>query len=50
MPNILIHLPAGAYSHDSRQELVLRVNEATALAEQVPDHPRSKRCPTVFRV
>lgn len=39
MPNILIHLPTGAYPDASRQDLIRRINEAAALAEQLPEHP-----------
>lgn len=42
MPNILIHLPAGAYPDASRQDLVRHINEAAALAEQLPEHPRHR--------
>lgn len=42
MPNILIHLPASAYPGTSRQDLVRRLNEAAAQAEQIPEHPRHR--------
>lgn len=42
MPNIMIHLPAGAYPNESRQVLVRLINEAAAQAEQLPYHPRHR--------
>lgn len=42
MPNIVLKLPQGAYPGASRERLVRAVNEAAALAEQIPDAPHQR--------
>ncbi|NWD06344.1 tautomerase [Pseudomonas gingeri] len=39
MPNILLKIPKGAFSGDARATLVRGINEAAAIAEQIPADP-----------
>lgn len=42
MPNILVHIPHGAFPGGARDALVRRINEAAAEAEQMPADPRQR--------
>ncbi|MEJ6006116.1 tautomerase [Paucibacter sp. AS339] len=42
MPNIVLKLPRGAYPGAARERLVRAINEAAALAEQIPDAPSQR--------
>ncbi len=42
MPNILVHIPQGAYQGEARAALVRRINDAAARAEQIPAEPRKR--------
>jgi phenylpyruvate tautomerase PptA (4-oxalocrotonate tautomerase family) len=42
MPNIIITLPNGSYPGSARAELVQRINEAAAKAEQIAANPRAR--------
>lgn len=42
MPNILIKVPKGAFPPDARIQLLRRVTEAAASAEQIPDRPEAR--------
>lgn len=42
MPNILIKVPKGAFPPNARTQLLRRVTEAAATAEQIPDGPKTR--------
>lgn len=42
MPNIHIRIPRGSFSGAARAELVRRMNDAAASAEQIPAEPRKR--------
>jgi phenylpyruvate tautomerase PptA (4-oxalocrotonate tautomerase family) len=42
MPNIIVTLPSGSFPGETRAELVRRINEAAAQAEQIPANPRQR--------
>lgn len=42
MPNILVHIPKGSFPGEVRSELVRRINEAAAGAEQIPQDARKR--------
>lgn len=42
MPNIVIQIPSGVFSVDCRSELVGKINEAAAIAEQIPNDPKKR--------
>ena len=39
VPNILVHIPHGAFPGQARDALVRRINDAAAQAEQIPNDP-----------
>ncbi len=42
MPNILVKIPKGAFPTEHRAVLVQKLNDAAAIAEQIPDDPRKR--------
>ena len=42
MPNILVRIPKDSYPGESRAALVRCINDAAALAEQIPAEPRKR--------
>ena len=42
MPNIHIRIPKGSYPGAARADLVRRINDAAANAEQIPAEPRKR--------
>jgi phenylpyruvate tautomerase PptA (4-oxalocrotonate tautomerase family) len=42
MPNILVKIPKGAFPSEHRAVLVQKLNDAAAIAEQIPDDPRKR--------
>lgn len=42
MPTILVKIPQASFPGESRAVLVRKINEAAAVAEQIPDEPRAR--------
>ena len=42
MPNILVKIPKGTFPTEHRAVLVQKLNDAAAIAEQIPDDPRKR--------
>jgi phenylpyruvate tautomerase PptA (4-oxalocrotonate tautomerase family) len=42
MPNIIVKIPHGAFTGDARSRLVQAINNAAAVAEQIPAEPRRR--------
>lgn len=42
VPNIVVHVPRGAFPGDARAELVRRIDAAAAAAEQIPADPKKR--------
>lgn len=42
MPNILVHIPKGAFPGAARAALARRIDDAAAAAEQIPAEPRKR--------
>ena len=42
MPNIVLRVPTGSFPGDCRADLMRRVSEAAARAEQIPDRPDAR--------
>lgn len=42
MPNILLKIPKGAFPGEARTTLVERINDAAAIAEQIPADPKKR--------
>lgn len=42
MPHILVQIPQGSFPDASRTDLVRRINDAVASAEQIPNEPRKR--------
>jgi len=42
MPNILLKIPKGTFSGEARATLVRRINDAAAMAEQIPVDPKKR--------
>lgn len=42
MPNILVKITKGAFPTEHRAVLVQKLNDAAAIAEQIPDDPRKR--------
>lgn len=42
MPNILVHIPNGAFPGEARAALVRRISDAAAAAERIPAEPRKR--------
>jgi phenylpyruvate tautomerase PptA (4-oxalocrotonate tautomerase family) len=42
MPNIVVHVPQGAYPGNARSALMQNINHAAASAEQMPNDPKKR--------
>jgi phenylpyruvate tautomerase PptA (4-oxalocrotonate tautomerase family) len=42
MPTILVHIPQGSFPGEARKNLVRKINDAAARAEQIPEEPRQR--------
>ena len=42
MPNILVKIPKGAFADDARANLLRRITDAAATAEQIPADPKKR--------